>query len=391
MLKLAVLCLALTLTIVYADEDEYQRDIRQSPVFFQNGPPPRGAQPQKGQPPFPGTLVPKFIGFGGAPPQGFRPAPQVVDEEEEEEIEKNSIAPSPSTPPQQQFLHFRQSQASPQQVIQFRPTSPLPPQQPIASAQILQPQQAILKGRPNQQDFQIRRPQNIKNQLGPQALSEEDLEEKEEPDRLTELLPQSKFSCNGKKTGYYADDGLNCEVFHYCQDNAKHSWICPEGFSFHQVHLICMPPSSDNICQQSSQFHFVNDFLYRPINAEEAQSRPNVTIRYADRYYPENYYEGPQEQEGGENVRSFQQRQPPPQYQQPKPVARPTQPQFQATLRPLAQLPQHFTRQPINNQAFHSPEEVNIPLQSRRPTPAGAQRGTHPPPQQQNFDFENRK
>lgn len=64
---------------------------------------------------------------------------------------------------------------------------------------------------------------------------EEDLEEKEEPDRLTELLPQSKFSCNGKKTGYYADDGLNCEVFHYCQDNARHSWICPEGFSFHQV------------------------------------------------------------------------------------------------------------------------------------------------------------
>lgn len=156
-----------------------------------------------------------------------------------------------------------------------------------------------------------------------------------------------------------------------------------------------MPPSSDNICQQSSQFHFVNDFLYRPINAEEAQTRPNVTIRYADRYYPENYYEGPQDEEAGENVRSFQQRQPPPQFHQPQPQprpARPTQPQFQATLRPLAQLPQHFTRQPINNQAFHSPEEVNIPLQSRRPTPAGVQRGSHPPQQQQQqFDFENRK
>lgn len=60
-------------------------------------------------------------------------------------------------------------------------------------------------------------------------------EEKEEPDRLTQLLPQSKFACNGKKTGYYADEGLDCEVFHYCQDNARHSWICPEGFVFHQV------------------------------------------------------------------------------------------------------------------------------------------------------------
>lgn len=60
-------------------------------------------------------------------------------------------------------------------------------------------------------------------------------EEKEEPDRLTQLLPQSKFTCDGKKTGYYADDGLDCEVFHYCQDSARHSWICPEGFVFHQV------------------------------------------------------------------------------------------------------------------------------------------------------------
>lgn len=67
-------------------------------------------------------------------------------------------------------------------------------------------------------------------------LQEEELEtEEDEPDRLTLLLPQSKFDCTSKKTGYYADDGLNCEVFHYCQDNARHSWICPEGFVFHQV------------------------------------------------------------------------------------------------------------------------------------------------------------
>lgn len=64
---------------------------------------------------------------------------------------------------------------------------------------------------------------------------EEEEEEKEEPDRLTQLLPQSKFNCQGKNTGYYADEGLHCEVFHYCQDSARHSWICPEGFLFHQV------------------------------------------------------------------------------------------------------------------------------------------------------------
>lgn len=178
-----------------------------------------------------------------------------------------------------------------------------------------------------------------------------------------------------------------------------------------QVHLICMPPSSDNICQQSSQFHFVNDFLYRPINAEEAQTRPNVTIRYADRYYPENYYETNADEEtagnvarGDEHVRHFQQR---PSYQQqqqsqqvapsrPRPtqVAAPVPQHFQPNLRPLAQLPQHFTRQPLNNnQAFHSPEEINIPLQSRRPIIAGASssRGLSPsqPTQPSTFDFEN--
>uniref|UniRef100_A0A0C9QWB2 SMARCD2 protein n=1 Tax=Fopius arisanus TaxID=64838 RepID=A0A0C9QWB2_9HYME len=60
-------------------------------------------------------------------------------------------------------------------------------------------------------------------------------EEKDEPDRLSLLLPQSKFDCINKQTGYYADEDLNCEVFHYCHENAKHSWICPEGFTFHQV------------------------------------------------------------------------------------------------------------------------------------------------------------
>lgn len=158
-----------------------------------------------------------------------------------------------------------------------------------------------------------------------------------------------------------------------------------------------MPPGGDNICQQSSQFHFVNDFLYRPINAEEAQSRPNVTIRYADRYYPENYYETPQEENAsGDHTRHFQQL---PSYAQQQTVSapsrsRPTQagppPQFQPSLRPLAQLPQHFTRQPFNNQAFHSPEEVNIPLQSRRPIVAGSSSRGPPQPTQPSFDFENK-
>lgn len=50
-----------------------------------------------------------------------------------------------------------------------------------------------------------------------------------------------------------------------------------------------MPPGADNICAKSSQFHFVNDYLYKPINLEEHQSKPNVTLKYADRYFPDGY------------------------------------------------------------------------------------------------------
>ncbi len=117
---------------------------------------------------------------------------------------------------------------------------------------------------------------NIKKQQ--QQQFEEELEE-EEPDRLAILMEKSQFKCEGRTAGYYADDTIGCEVFHYCQDNSKHSWVCPEGFTFHQVHLICMPPSNENICEQSQKYHFVNDYLYKPINMEEHQSKPNVSLR----------------------------------------------------------------------------------------------------------------
>lgn len=64
-----------------------------------------------------------------------------------------------------------------------------------------------------------------------------------------------------------------------------------------QVHLICMPPGGDNICEKSSQFHFVNEYLYKPLNLEEHQAKPNISIRYSDRYYPENYYENYEDEE----------------------------------------------------------------------------------------------
>lgn len=132
-----------------------------------------------------------------------------------------------------------------------------------------------------QQQQQHHSQQQGKKQLTKKQREQlEDELEEEEPDHLALLLEKSQFNCNDRTTGYYADDTVGCQVFHYCSENTKHSWICPEGATFHQVHLICMPPSDENICEQSSKYTFVNDYLYKPINMEEHQSKPNVSLRF---------------------------------------------------------------------------------------------------------------
>ncbi|XP_017106955.2 putative mediator of RNA polymerase II transcription subunit 12 [Drosophila bipectinata] len=222
--------------------------------------------------------------------------------------------------------------------------------------------------------------------------SEEEEEEVEEPDRLSTLLSKSSFSCNDRNSGYYADESLSCEVFHYCQDSQKHSWICPEGFTFHQIHLICMPPSHDNICKQSSKYHIVNDYLYKPINLQEHQSKPNVTLRYSERYFPENYYEherydDEEEEEPAPRPRIQPQQQPQQhhhriQQQQPQQQHRQVvayqQPQQQPQVRVQYQQPQHqqvqhqtAAPQPqVVTQIRHQPQPQPTTLAYRKPLPA---------------------
>ncbi|XP_076306931.1 uncharacterized protein LOC143223207 [Tachypleus tridentatus] len=107
------------------------------------------------------------------------------------------------------------------------------------------------------------------------------------PDPLAVLLAGSSFSCSGKNEGYYADDSINCRVFHYCVGETSYSWMCPEKTVFHQVHLNCVPSEQD-ICDRSEKYHIVNDYLYKTIDFEG----PNKTARYYQRYYPEEFLLG---------------------------------------------------------------------------------------------------
>ncbi|XP_055538768.1 uncharacterized protein LOC129726132 [Wyeomyia smithii] len=204
------------------------------------------------------------------------------------------------------------------------------------------------------------------------SYSSEELEVEEEPDRLSLLLEKSDFHCTGRTTGYYADESLGCEVFHYCQENQKHSWICPEGFTFHQVHLICMPPSSDNICEQSSKYHFVNDYLYKPINMEEHMTKPNVTLRYSERYYPENFYVDERHYDYDRQQRHHEERRQPVQqskqqsYQAPQQQTVRKQPTYNSPTTPSYRIVS--SPSPTHQSAFRNPEEINISLQQRRPS-----------------------
>lgn len=59
-----------------------------------------------------------------------------------------------------------------------------------------------------------------------------------------------------------------------------------------------MPPSGDINCKKSSQYHFVNEYLYKPLNLAEAENKPNVTLRYSERYFPTDIH--PDEREAGD-------------------------------------------------------------------------------------------
>lgn len=230
------------------------------------------------------------------------------------------------------------------QAQSFRPQVSAAPQQQAYDQSAFQGQPAP-RGRSTVQSFGggLARPtQQQQQQGGGQSQSEE--EEEEKPNPLTLLLEKSTFGCSGKSDGYYSDNSVNCQVFHYCVAGAKHSWMCPEGTVFHQVHLNCVPASQD-ICNTAEKFFFVNDYLHKELEARG----PNNTVQYAQRYYPDGYVLG-----DPFPVPSGQPRpQAPPQQQyepQPQPQAAPPRQAFRGQAAPRGP-PAQFQPQQFQPQA----------------------------------------
>ncbi|XP_066961314.1 uncharacterized protein, partial [Macrobrachium rosenbergii] len=234
----------------------------------QNIPPPPAEEQSSPEPTIHSTLAPQKHSVEPRQNNFNRSPERPTQSREEPTFPREPLFADPGHSPFTRGLEEQQTQE-----IEFLSA---PPPTTIRKRNTVRPRRPV---HPNQ----IPEYHEVYNQNGElvQPGQEGEEEEEEEPDRLAILLLDSKFSCIDKNNGYYADEDVNCEVFHYCQDTVKHSWLCPEGASFHQVHLICMPRSEDNICERSSTFHFVNDFLYKELEG------PNKT--YADRYYPEGF------------------------------------------------------------------------------------------------------
>uniref|UniRef100_A0A4D5RA58 SLPTX1 n=1 Tax=Scolopendra viridis TaxID=118503 RepID=A0A4D5RA58_SCOVI len=70
-------------------------------------------------------------------------------------------------------------------------------------------------------------------------------DEDEKPPNLTKLPPNLSFSCDGKKPGFYADQQIECQVYHICSPNNEHStFLCGPGTIFHQKNLVCDLPTN---------------------------------------------------------------------------------------------------------------------------------------------------
>nr|P0DPW5.1 RecName: Full=U-scoloptoxin(01)-Cw1a; Short=U-SLPTX(01)-Cw1a; Flags: Precursor [Cormocephalus westwoodi] len=69
--------------------------------------------------------------------------------------------------------------------------------------------------------------------------------EDEKPPNLTRVPSGLSFSCDGKKPGYYADQQMECQVYHVCTPDNEHAvLLCGPGTIFNQKHLVCDFPSN---------------------------------------------------------------------------------------------------------------------------------------------------
>ncbi|XP_023232252.1 U-scoloptoxin(01)-Cw1a-like [Centruroides vittatus] len=77
---------------------------------------------------------------------------------------------------------------------------------------------------------------------------------------------QNTFSCEGKDGGYYADQGMDCQIFHVCHPTEKkteqYSFICGNLTVFNQQTMTCSHPDDAVPCNKAHEFFHLNERLF---------------------------------------------------------------------------------------------------------------------------------
>ncbi|GFU15438.1 chitin-binding type-2 domain-containing protein [Nephila pilipes] len=73
------------------------------------------------------------------------------------------------------------------------------------------------------------------------------------------VIPKTSFLCSDQlyNPGFYADIETRCQVFHYCYEHRKESFLCPLGTIFNQPILSCDYWYSSN-CTTAPAYYYVN-------------------------------------------------------------------------------------------------------------------------------------
>merc|ERR1712035_206811 len=79
---------------------------------------------------------------------------------------------------------------------------------------------------------------------------------------ILDKIPSTKFACDDRLDGYYADLDTRCQVFHVCSklpDGAyvQSSFLCPNGTIFQQESFSCQW-WADVECASSANFYSLN-------------------------------------------------------------------------------------------------------------------------------------
>ncbi|GAB6027823.1 hypothetical protein CHUAL_002052 [Chamberlinius hualienensis] len=146
------------------------------------------------------------------------------------------------------------------------------------------------------------------------------------------------FSCDDKLPGYYADVDYKCQVWHFCNDGRRQSFLCPNGTIYSQEKFVC--EWWFNVDCSSSSSHFGrNEDLYKvpvKVEAPEAQPQPQYAYEQPQQAYerPQQVYERPQ-QSYERPQQSYEQPQQQPPYTVTLPasvIAVPQQPQVSSAI-----------------------------------------------------------